>query len=108
MTTYWKQFGYDIEVIHPDVDMTPAAKQDPDEAPITKNRKMFKNKLIQRKVPEEEARLIAAMMEAAGRKPRRIRCVSMHSRLNERFGKKHGDHLYDQLENYFIKNLQPS
>lgn len=108
VATYWKQFGYDIEVIHPDIDMTPVAKQDADEAPITKNKKMFKNELIQRKVPEEEARLIAAMMEAAGRKPRRIRCVSMHSRLNERFGKRHGDQLYAQLENYFIKNLQPS
>lgn len=106
VATYWKQLGYDVEVIHPDTEMKPDIVQDSAETKPMKNKKMLKNELMQRNVPEKDARLIANMMEAASRKERRIRCVSMHSRLNEHFGKQYGDQLYNQLKNYFIKNLQ--
>lgn len=110
VATYWRQYGYDVEVIHPDINIvsnksssfiTETATQNGQ-----KNIKEIRNELMQRGVSESEARLIASMMVAASKKERKIRCVSMHSRLNERFGRSHGDKLYNQLEKYFIKILQ--
>lgn len=110
VATYWRQYGYNIEVIHPGTDLEPgkagtiitdAATQDGQ-----KNIKEIRNELIQQGIQENDARLIASMMQGASKKEKKIRCVSMHSRLNERFGKQKGDKLYNQLEKYFIKILQ--
>lgn len=105
VATYWRHYNYDINVIHPDTDMM-ANKTPVTSATIQKNRKMLKNELMQIEIPEKEAGLIAIMMEHASKKRRNIRCVSMHSRLNEQFGKERGDELYKKLEKYFIRNLQ--
>lgn len=101
---YWHELGYDVAKIRLHENGEGLICKEPEVSPY--RREMY-DLITDCGFREGDAMQIAEMMEAAVKRPAKIRMNSMYSRMATLYGKTLADSYYKQLETLFSENLYP-